>query len=308
MNLKKFQTLLLVIVGVLGAFYAAAVPFIRYKPDLSAEIKGSLAVLPVEPDTRPVLHSDVKPFETAAEAAIAYDLESQTVLFEKNPKEPWPTASLAKMMTALVTLNLRSFEDVITVQESDTEISNPRMGLVAGEQITIRSLLSGMLISSANDAAYALARGTTGSRAQFIGLMNALAQELNLKETQFSDPAGFDEINQHSTAADILSLAQEFLKHVELAKIVGTRSLKVTSADGSRSHWLTTTNKLLENGEALGVKTGYTDLAQGNLVSLFEDEEGHKVLTVVLGSSAREADSESLKSWIFSSYKFAKRS
>jgi len=307
MYLKKIKNFLFPTLAALAIIYAAAVPFTSYQsPVFEAEqIQGAIAQLPIELSTIPVLLADAKQFETEAVAVLAYDLGSKTVLYEKNAEEPWPTASLAKMMTSLVALNLLEMEDVIVVEESDTNVANPRMGLVVGEQVTVKTLLSGMIIASANDAAYALARGTTGSRQQFVGLMNALAERFGMRRSAFSDPAGFDGENQYSSPQDILTLTLEFLERAELSDISATKTLTVTSVDHVRTHWLETTNRLLAEDLAFGVKTGYTEAALGNLVALFEDPAGNKIVTVVMGSYERERDSKQLADWIFESYEFA---
>lgn len=261
--------------------------------------------LPIVADYRPVLKQEAEIFETPAAAAYAIDLKTGTVLYQKNSTVPWPTASLAKLMTALVTVHTVSLDDVVTVKAAGLRVPQPVMGLISGEKISVRNLLSGMLIASANDAAASLAIGVSSSTPRFVELMNSMAEKLQLQNTHFRNPVGLDADGQFSTAEDLSRIAVELLRSQVLAEIVQTQSRVVASEDGGISHWLKTSNKLLGQPGVLGVKTGYTDLARGNLIILERDERNHQVLTVVLGSEKREADSQELLNWIFKSYRFA---
>lgn len=260
--------------------------------------------LPVVADFRPTLTTGAPAFASQAEIAYAVDLKTGTVLYEQNSRKPWPTASLAKLMTALVAANTVSLDSVISVNERALNAPQPVMGLAAGEQLTVHDLLSGMLIMSANDAANALALGVASSTPRFVELMNSLAEKLKLTDTHFRNPAGFDDPAEFSTAEDLTRLTREFLGIPTLAAIVQTQSMSVESVDRSMRHWLQSSNKLLSHPGILGVKTGYTEEARGNLIILAEDRAGHQILTVVLGSLNRESDSQALIDWVFNSFHF----
>jgi D-alanyl-D-alanine carboxypeptidase (penicillin-binding protein 5/6) len=244
-------------------------------------------------ETNPVL---------SAKAVLAIDLGSKKVLYSQNEHEKLPIASLTKLMTAMVVLDHMNKDKVATIQKGDISTVCACMGLLEGENITIENLLKGMLIPSNNDAAQALARTVGGTQDAFVGMMNDNAKNLGLTDTHFSTPVGFDVPENYSTAADLSVIAQEFLKYSLLEKIVATGGEDVTSTDGKFVHHLKTSNKLLlEDSEVVGVKTGFTTDAQGNLI-LKIDHSGELVLTVVLNTPDREQDTKNLIDWIFRSY------
>ncbi|MDP2932573.1 MAG: hypothetical protein Q8N81_00380, partial [bacterium] len=92
----------------------------------------------------------------------------------------------------------------------------------------------------------------------------------------------------------------------KFADIVQTQVEQVASTDGARAHYLKTSNRLLEKDNILGVKTGYTEGAKGNLILLASDDKNNQIITVVLGSENREDDSMALVDWVFKSYQYVK--
>jgi len=295
-----------VVIGGISIVIAAAVflPMSRSAENPIQEIFGSTAVrLPVDEVTVPVLRPNARSFEIDAAAALVVDLDSGKILYELESSKFWPPASLNKLMTALVVANTLSLSQVVEIEERDIKVDQPRMGLFAGESITIRDLLKGLLISSANDAGATLARVVTGSEERFVELMNLMAEMLGMDHTQYHNTTGFDSENQLTTAYDLSLLTSEFLKNDELAALVSQEKEVVTSVDAGVRHWLTNTNKLLERPNIFGVKTGFTDLAKGNLI-LFAKEGEHSVITIVLGSDQREKDSLDLVEWVFEVYEF----
>ncbi len=178
------------------------------------------------------------------------------------------------------------------------------MGLVEGEQITVEHLLQGMLIPSNNDAAVALARFVGGNQDNFVLMMNEKAQTLQLKNTHFSNPDGLVSADNYSTANDLSKITKEFLKYSLLERIVATAGLDVSSVDGKFVHKLKTSNKmLLDNSDVVGVKTGFTSDAQGNLI-LKIDQKGIEILTIVLNTPNREDDTQKLIDWVYANYKW----
>ncbi len=272
-----------------------------------ARVLGEMTAqqLPVIQRSVPKLLSEASQFDSAAIAAYTIDLRTGHTVYEKNADIQRPVASLAKLMTAMAAYNLIPFNHILEIDQSDIAgVSQPVMGLVSGERISALNLLRGMLISSHNDAALALARASGGTQERFVEMMNQLSAQYGMTETRFANPAGFDHPYQYSTARDLMKLVLEFLSVPEFAEIAQTQTMSVASADGKIRHWLRTSNKLLERADVLGVKTGYTEEARGNLVILAEDDEGNQIITIVLGSEQREKDSEDLIGWIFDSYRF----
>ncbi|MBX4204661.1 MAG: serine hydrolase [Candidatus Doudnabacteria bacterium] len=241
---------------------------------------------------------------SSAKSILAIDLNTGTVLYSQNPAEKLPIASLTKLMTAMVVSDHASKDQVVTIDKADTQVTCLCVGLLAGEQLTVENLLKAMLIPSSNDSAKALARFTGGDEVAFVKMMNDKAAELGLADTHFSNPAGLDSPDNYSTAQDLSKIAQEFLKYSLLERIVATGGMDVSSVDGKFVHHLRTSNKLLlENSEVVGVKTGFTNDAQGNLIIKI-DHNGIKVLTIVLNTPNREDDTRNLIDWIFHAYRW----
>jgi len=241
----------------------------------------------------------VEPVFTA-KAVMAIDLGSGTVLYQKNEETPlWP-ASTTKLMTALVVLDNFPLDSVFTV---GVPVQDGRiMDLIPDEKITVENLLYGLLVHSANDAAFALAENYPGGMEVFVSEMNKKALELSLENTHFVNPAGFDDVKQYSTAKDLARLSVFALKNKTIAKIVSTPAITVHDVDFKYFHPLTTVNKLLGVVPGVaGVKTGWTENAKENLINLTKRDE-KEILTVVLGSDDRFSETQILTDWVFNSF------
>src|SRR6185436_16081421 len=127
-----------------------------------------------------------------AKSAVAMDLNSGTILFSKNLDEKLPIASLTKLMTALVIVKHAKLDEIVTVKKEDLTGIGSTVGLVEDEQIKVLDLLKAMLIPSGNDAALSLADYAAGDPVKFADMMNAEAKNLNLADTSFSNPVGWD--------------------------------------------------------------------------------------------------------------------
>jgi len=252
----------------------------------------------------PEMAISLSPPTLTTRAALAYDLNSDIILYSNNLNTRLPIASLTKLVTALVVVNNSDLENVVTVEKADTQVVGSNMGLVAGEKIKILDLLYGMLVSSSNDAAMALARSVGGSTESFNALMNKEAQKLKLLDTHFTNPVGWDLEDNYSTVLDLKIILSEFFKNSTLSEIVNTREKTISSIDSNYSHKLISTNKLLlENSNVSGVKTGFTTKALGNLIIKI-NKSNAQVVTIVLNSQEREQDTEKLIDWLFTVYRW----
>lgn len=242
-----------------------------------------------------------------AHAALAFDLNSGAILYSNNLDEKMPIASLTKLMTALTVINHADPKFQVTITKADETPIGSTVGLVAGERINVSSLLAAMLIPSGNDAALALANFVSGTPEKFADLMNQDAESLHLVNTHFSNPVGWDSYDKQenfSNTLDLIKIVQEFLKHEQLRQIVGTRKISVSSADGKYVHQLQTTNKLLlDDPDVLGIKTGFTSKALGNLIILVNRGDS-EIVTIVLGSDNREDDTQKLLDWVYRVYRW----
>lgn len=238
----------------------------------------------------------------SAQSAYALDLDSRISLYEKEPDERLLPASLTKIVTALVVLDHFPLDRVLKVD--GLAVDGQKMGLVKDEEITVENLLYGLLIYSANDAASVLAENFSGGRDAFVFAMNQKASNLFLVNSNFSNPIGFDSPAHFSTARDLVTVSEVAMKNLAFARIVGTDRKVVTSVDGQRVHNLVNINELVGKVPGvLGVKTGWTQNAQENLVTYLE-RDGRRIMISVLGSTDRFEETKRLIDWIFENYEW----
>jgi len=242
----------------------------------------------------PFKKTEALPFLTA-QGVYVVDLPSFTPVLEKKAKEKFLPASTAKIITASVAYDVYKPEEVIEIKKVFNE--GQTMGLVLGEKITVENLLYGVLVHSANDAAFALANHFGYQK--FVDLMNLKAKNLKMENTHFVDPAGLSEDkNQYTTPFDLALAARAILKHPYLSKMVSVKEIVVSDVDFLYFHRLVNVNKLL--GEVVGVggvKTGYTQEAGQNLVSFYK-KNNHQFIIVVLKSEDRFLDTKNIIDWL----------
>lgn len=214
---------------------------------------------------------------TNASCAILMDAESGRVLYEQNIHQPRLIASITKLLTALVAVEEGTdLDQVVTVKGEWLGSEGSSIYLKAGEEITLRGLLYGLLLQSGNDAAMVIACHTAGSEADFVALMNQRAAELGMKNSSFANASGLNDDNHYSTAYDMALLARACLKNETVAEICATRSVTI----GTRT--FVNHNKLLYRYEGcVGMKTGFTEKAGRTLVSA-ATREGQTLICVTL--------------------------
>jgi D-alanyl-D-alanine carboxypeptidase len=237
----------------------------------------------------------------SAQAALAIDMDSQVTLYEKKPDSPLLPASTTKIITALVAMEYYPLDLVVKVPL--VKIDGQKMGLIQGEEITVESLLYGLLVYSANDAAEVLALNFPGGRDLFITAMNLKAKELGLVHSKFSNPAGLDDGDGHvTTARDLIRVSEIAMQDPLFAEIVATKEKTVKSTNGKITHKLRNINELLGVVPGvLGVKTGWTENARENLVTYIE-RDGRRVMIVLLASQDRFGETKELIDWIFTNF------
>lgn len=209
-----------------------------------------------------VLFCPIRAQAVSAEKAILLDAVSGRVLYKKNADAQSLIASTTKIMTALVVCEQCNVLDRMRIPIEAVGIEGSSMYLKEGEVLTLQELLYGLMLSSGNDAAVALAIYCGGTVEGFAELMNDKARILGMKNTHFENPNGLDSPGHYSTARDLAVLAAYAMENPIFAKTVSTKSIRV----GER--YLTNHNKLLWRVEgADGVKTGFTKAAGRILVS-----------------------------------------
>lgn len=205
-------------------------------------------------------------------------------------------ASTAKMMTALVALQRLKLGAILTVPPGAvTTPDETSAGLAAGERMTVRNLLYGLLLPSGNDAAITLAVAISGSTLSFSNLMNAQARRLHLWHTHFLGATGLDSAGQYSTARDLAWLGHAVLRQPLLRSIVATRTYRAASVDGRFVHSWTNLNRLLSSyAGSVGIKTGTTPLAGANLVGA-ATRRNRRIIAVIMGSTVNTRYSDATK-------------
>src|SRR2546425_13102412 len=148
-----------------------------------------------------------------ARSAILVDLDSGKTLFQVDPHGRHAPASLTKIVTALVALDHLRLDQTVTVPVSINQIpwDSTRMGLRAGERLTVRELLYGLFLNSGNDAAITLSEAAM-PRATFVGLMNTRAAALGMTDTHFVNPIGLDDPGHYTSAADLARASEELIR------------------------------------------------------------------------------------------------
>jgi D-alanyl-D-alanine carboxypeptidase len=209
--------------------------------------------------------------EVAARAWALADLRSGEYLAGENPSKELSIASTTKIMSALVVLKLGNLDEEVTVSEDAAAYATPaysNVGLLPGDALSVKELLMATLISSGDDAAYALAEhvGGGGGVDRFVAEMNEEAKALGLEDTHFENPVGFDARGHYSSARDLASMAELAMQNPEFRKIVSTEYATIYTP--YREIPLANTNELLFSyGPATGIKTGTTPAAGETLVS-----------------------------------------
>lgn len=237
-----------------------------------------------------------------AKSAYFVDLNNGEILYQKNPQERLPIASLSKIMTAIVTLESKNWNDKVKISDWAASMEPDSMLLKSGETLTVEELMSGLFLVSANDASEALAESLTGNRDDFINLMNKKAAQLGMKDTFFINPSGLqeDEKKQYSTAYDVALMSRYAIKKFpHLVDISSSPHIFLPSSENHQDYDLYSgINLLTTHPGVLGFKTGYTPEAGLTLVTLAE-KEGREVLGVLLNSESRREDARTLLDYSF---------
>ena len=238
-------------------------------------------------------------------SCIIYDRNSHMVLYGKNETKQVKMASTTKIMTSLIIIEKCNLSETIEISKKAAGTGGSRLGLKAGDKITIKDLLYGLMLCSGNDAAVALAEYAGGDIQSFAELMNNKAHELGLTNTHYESPHGLDSDGHYTTAYELAVLTDYALKNETFASIVGTKNYTVTINGYPKN--LSNTNELLGylNG-VYGVKTGFTNGANRCLVTACKRND-MDIICVVLGADTkkfRTQDSIKLIEYAFKNFTY----
>jgi len=230
------------------------------------------------------------------EAALVVDLQTGAISFGYNDGKRWPLASITKLMTAAIVMDNFDMGQKITITPDAFATDPSEKMLKMGDVYTASDLLQFLLLPSSNVAAEAFA--DSYGRANFIAAMNARAALWGMANTYYNDPSGLSSGNQ-STADNLLLLAQKvYSDYPDVLAITRTTQATVTELGSGKKTLVKSINDFAGEADFIGGKTGYTDVADGNLLSIFK-YDSRPILVVVLGTdeATRFTNTEKLFDW-----------
>lgn len=246
---------------------------------------------------------DISSLSINARSCIVLDRASKRILYGKNENNKVKMASTTKIMTATIIIENCDLNQTVEISKKAAGTGGSRLGLKTGDKITIRDLLYGLMLSSGNDAAVALAENCSGSIQNFCNLMNKKAEELGLNNSHFETPHGLDSDNHYTTAYELALLSDYALKNEIFLNIVSTKNYTVKINGYSKN--LSNTNELLGNLLGVyGIKTGFTNGANRCLVTACK-RDNIDIICVVLGCDTkkfRTQDTIKLIDYVFKNY------
>lgn len=257
-------------------------------------------IMPVSEATYlPIRDFNVPEPAVDAKAAALFDTKSSRFLFSKNTDQKLPIASITKLLSAVVILENLNLDQDFIIPAEDLNVDGLGADFFKDERINGRDLLRIMLIKSSNDAALVFATFAKSQGIDFIQMMNSRAWAIGMADSKFADPAGLDDQNGFSTAADLVKLVKYVRNYPLIWEILKTKSADIPSADGRIVHHIISTDQLLsEVPNIIGGKTGFTDSAQGTMVLEVGVNNGNdSIISVILGSKDRFGETKKLVDW-----------
>jgi D-alanyl-D-alanine endopeptidase (penicillin-binding protein 7) len=233
-------------------------------------------------------------------ASLVADLTNGIVIAATDQNVRWPTASITKLMTATIVLDHLSTSTRITITPQMFAVYPQEGTLVVNGTYTVNDLLHVMLMPSSNVAAEAMA--TYYGRAVFVAEMNQRAQAWGMTNTYFDDPSGLSSANE-SSAHDLMILAQHIYNdYPQIFAITRTPETTITDQSSGKRYDVKSINDFAGQANFIGGKTGYTNEAEDNLLSIF-NYHGNPVLIIVLGVADRFGDTTKLLNWFTMNYR-----
>lgn len=238
--------------------------------------------------------SDAEAFPATAQAAILYEMDTQMLVYAKNPDMTIDPTGLVKLMTAWIAIEEGCLTDLVTVQKSTLNTlaaGAKRLGLQAGEQLTVEELLYCVMVASANDASAVLAEHIAGTQAAFVEKMNERAATLGCIHTHFANVHGLQNANQRSTAREMAVITMAALENPTFAEMFGTVNYRLTSSLSCNAELTTTNELMLESSryydrQVTGGKPAAASTADRSVICTAKGENGN-YLCIIISATAK---------------------
>ena len=238
----------------------------------------------------------------SANSAILIEATTGRVLFEQNAYEKRPMASTTKVMTAILALENCDPDEMVVVSQNASGVGGSSIWLSVGEHMPLSDMLFGLMLSSGNDAAIAIAEHVAGSVDEFVAMMNAKAQEIGAYNTHFVNPNGLPADDHYTTAYDLAMICAYAMRNNYFCEIVKTQYKTIPWEGHEWDRVCKNKNKLLWNYEGgNGIKTGYTDAA-GKCLCAAAKRDGMQLIAVVLDAPDMFNDCTRLLDYGFENY------
>lgn len=240
--------------------------------------------------------------DVSAKTAIVIDASSGKVLWGKNPDSSMYPASTTKIMTGLLLVEHCKPTDVITAPADIETVKESSMHLKPGEKVTAHDMLYAIMLRSANDGCYAIAKHISGSVEAFAKLMNERARQVGCTNTHFHNPNGLNDLDHTTTAHDLALMARAAMMYPEFREVVRTYKYEITRSINTKDRVMVNHDKWLKKDpSADGVKTGYT-VPAGHCFVGSATRNGFRVITVVMKSDHWQKDHQDLLNWAFKNF------
>lgn len=252
------------------------------------------------------LNFNVYALDLSAKSAVVMDFASKDVLYEKNAYQKLPMASTTKIMTALCAIENGNLDEIVTVDKRAVGVEGSSMYLAYNEKISLENLIYGLMLSSGNDAAVAIALHISGSIDNFANLMNETAKKIGAQSTSFKNPNGLDHQDHYTTAYDLALITAHAMQNEKFCEIVSTVQKKIPQSEKSYDRYLRNHNKMLVLYDGCtGVKTGFTKKSGRCLVSSAKRDD-LSIIAVTLNAPNDWSDHTKMLNFAFDNYKAVK--
>lgn len=226
-----------------------------------------------------------------AKAGLVYSVDTDEILYSKNPDKKMSPYSVTKLVTVYLAVKNLDMNKQVTISENAANdlVGGSTMDLVKGEKVTVRDLVFGAMILSGNDAAMALAEEVSGSEAKFVKLMNKTVAEWGCTNTHFTNPWGNKDANHYTTARDLLEISKVVLTEPTIRKIIGYKIYRMPKTNKSEARYMarhTTLANQIDSG-VIGGKTGFWEKSDSSIAALYNKKQ-LTLIFILLGDGYKQ--------------------